>query len=318
MTEPVPDRRGLWRWLAAAVSVALLVAALVAISRSGVSLSTTRRLVASASTGLVIAGVALPLLNLTISAGVFWVLTRRFGRVGFGEMWALIGAAWLLNYLPMRPGLVGRVAYHRAVNGISVAHGSRVVAESVACSAAASLGAVGWSVLGARWPQMGAWIDAVPFALLAAGAAVAFGVGRKSPTVAALAAAMSLRIADLIVWTFRYVVVFAIAGEPISTPQAAAIAAVSQVAMSVPLVGNGLGLREWAVGLMRSSLPAWYGVGAASAAGLTADLLNRSAELCVAVPVGLACAAFVTRKIRAAGGGGRLLPVPPDRSPTPN
>ena len=87
--------------------------------------------------------------------------------------------------------------------------------------------------------------------------------------------------------------------------------------MSVPLVGNGLGLREWAVALMRSSLPAWYGAGAASAAGLTADLLNRTAELGVAIPVGLVCAAFVTRRIRAAGRVSPALSAPPDGSPTP-
>jgi hypothetical protein len=104
------------------------------------------------------------------------------------------------------------------------------------------------------------------------------------------------------VWTLRYWVVFAIADSPVTMAQAAAVAAVSQVAMSVPLVGNGLGLREWAVGLLRASLPAWYGVAAASSAGLTADLVNRAAELLVAVPVGLLCAAAVTRRIRAVGG----------------
>ena len=117
-----------------------------------------------------------------------------------------------------------------------------------------------------------------------------------------MCAAMGLRVADLIVWTLRYWVVFAIADSPVSMAQAAAVAAVSQVAMSVPLVGNGLGLREWAVGLLRASLPAWYGVAAASSAGLTADLVNRAAELLVAVPVGLLCAAAVTRRIRAVGG----------------
>lgn len=286
--------------MAATVSLLLLAAAVVAVARSGIDVRAVRSIVAGAHADLLIAAVTLPLLNLAISAGVFWVLTRRFGRVAYSEMCALIGAAWLLNYLPMRPGLVGRVAYHKAVNGIPVAQGARVVGESIACSAVASLGAVGWSVVAARRPEWAGWLGVVPVVVI-----VGLGVaGAVAPlrTWGAVCGAMALRIADLIVWTLRYWVVFAIADSPVTMAQAAAVAAVSQVAMSVPLVGNGLGLREWAVGLLRASLPAWYGVGAASSAGLTADLVNRAAELLVAVPVGLLCAAAVTRRIRAVGG----------------
>ena len=38
----------------------------------------------------------------------FWILTRRYGRVGHWEMQALMSATALANYLPLRPGLRDR------------------------------------------------------------------------------------------------------------------------------------------------------------------------------------------------------------------
>jgi len=57
---------------------------------------------------------------------------------------------------------------------------------------------------------------------------------------------------------------------------------VSMVAMLAPLTGNGLGVREWAIGLAAHLLRQSDLV-----LGLTADLLNRAAELIMVLVLGL-------------------------------
>ena len=52
--------------------------------------------------------------NLLLSGLLFWTITRSFNAqppVSFGKMLKLMCAAALVNYLPLRPGLVGRAAY---------------------------------------------------------------------------------------------------------------------------------------------------------------------------------------------------------------
>ena len=65
---------------------------------------------------------------------------------------------------------------------------------------------------------------------------------------------------------------------------------IADIALLVPFVGNGLGVREWAVGLTASRQ-------VAAAVGLTADLVNRAAELIVAIPLGLAAWVWLTRTL---------------------
>ena len=69
--------------------------------------------------------------------------------------------------------------------------------------------------------------------------------------------------------------------------------------MQVPLMGNGLGVREWAVGLVGPMLPTWMSAasgGLSRGLGLSADLMNRGFELAAALPVGLVCSALLARK----------------------
>ncbi|MHC4784997.1 MAG: hypothetical protein ACYTE6_03445, partial [Planctomycetota bacterium] len=70
-------------------------------------------------------------------------------------------------------------------------------------------------------------------------------------------------------------------------------ACLSVVPMLVPFVGNGLGLREWAVGLAAPLLTP-YVLGL----GLAAELLNRAAELVVIVILGLGGIAWLTLRAR--------------------
>lgn len=258
---------------------------------------------------LVAAALLLPILNWLLVSWSFAVLTRRYGAIGSGEMAALIGAAWLLNYLPVRPGLIGRLAYHKKVNHIALTDSARVLALAILLTGAALGTILIASALQAK-------LTLSPFAGAGAVAGLALIVGGgltwAAPDGWRLALAYAARLLDCLVWMLRYLVVYALVGQPVTPGQAAAIAAVSQVVLLIPVIGNGLGLRELAVGFVGAALPAWYAAGGpapARADGYAADLVNRAVELAVAVPVGLACAGVVARRLsrtperRAAGFG---------------
>lgn len=243
--------------------------------------------------------VTLPLLNwLSVSASI-WVLLARFGRLGMGEMLALVGMAWLLNYLPMRPGMVGRVAYHKAVNKIGVRQTGQTLVEGVVITGVVSgimlVGALG---LRGSEPAM-AWAVMVLVPMLAGGV-ISAGLWARRPLIARYCAAGSLRVIDMAVWALRYALAFAIVGSSIDLSTALVLAVVSQVAMLIPISGNGLGIREWLIGVLAASLPtaALSGSESALAQGLTADVLNRVAEVLVAIPLGLISLGLIGRRLR--------------------
>ncbi|MFG0283759.1 MAG: hypothetical protein ACF8R7_04995 [Phycisphaerales bacterium JB039] len=237
--------------------------------------------------------IGLPLLNLLLVAMSFWALLNRFGRVEPGETVALISSAWLLNYLPMRPGLVGRVAYHKVVNRISVRASAGITVLGLVCSGTGAAIALGVTILLGTGATALMWVGALSLPAVAIACASAALWASHSP-MWRLGAALALRYVDLLVWAGRYGVTFALVGSPISVDTAVALAVASQIAMLVPVAGNGLGLREWAIGLTAASLAA-----APTEAGLAADLVNRAAEVLAAVPAGLLGARAVSRRLRA-------------------
>ncbi|MEM1329225.1 MAG: hypothetical protein AAGG07_01560 [Planctomycetota bacterium] len=254
-----------------------------------------------------------PAANWAATSTFFFAITRRAGPVGLGEMHAVIGAAGLLNYLPMRPGMVGRIAYHKRVNGIAVRESVRLLLLSVALSVVALLVLLGVALLsdgaGELWVYA---IGSVPAVLLGLTAWMAGPATRTGAWLLASAA----RYADMVVWAARYQVVFAVAGAPVSPAEAVALAAVSQAATMVPISGNGLGLRELAVGVCAALLPSGGGEGTdAAAVGVTADLISRAAELCVAVPIGLVGMWVVRRNLRTARGRRRSGAQAPGTGP---
>jgi hypothetical protein len=228
--------------------------------------------------------VTLPLLSWVFTSILFVVLTRRHGRVGLREMLALIGSSWLLNYLPMRPGLLGRVAYHKAVNGIAVRHSAGTIVWAVVCTvvAAAAMAAFAFALPRAGSPAPLAMGLAVP--LLICGAAAWWLRARDAAGLAwRLVAALGLRYADLLVQTGRYLLAFSLIGKPIGVSDAVTICAAAQAAQVSPVV---FGVREWIVGVFSGAVET----------GLKADLLNRAAEVAVALPVGLVASWWLWRR----------------------
>ena len=120
------------------VGVLLIGAAVVALTRKPEDLQTAWDSARLAPWWLLALTVLLPLANAFVVALSFWTLMRRFGRVPFADMFALICTAWLLNYLPMRPGLIGRLAFHKLVHKVSL---KSSVAVSVALALMSGLAA---------------------------------------------------------------------------------------------------------------------------------------------------------------------------------
>lgn len=298
MPSPPPREQPPRRWrgiIMFTIGAALVIAAVVSVARQGAGLTGVVDALRVAPPSLVALLLALPFLNWLCSAASFHVLTNRYGKVGVVEMGAVIASAWLLNYLPMRPGLVGRVAYHKKVNDIPIAASVHVLAFSIGLSGVAIIVMIalllllgGQSSAAGATPGLRTWIALTIPALLGV-AATLWLRARSSPSWRFIAGGV-FKFADVLVWAVRYWACFAIVGVELSPTQAAGIAAVTQLVLLIPLAGNGLGLREWAVGLVASSLPTWF-AGAAAAPtrveGLSADLVNRAAELFAALLVGL-------------------------------
>lgn len=243
---------------------------------------------------------ALPLANYAVVSVSFWVQTRRLGPVRLGEMTALIGAAWLLNFLPLRVGMISRLAYHRAYHGIPIASSIRVIIVGMACGALSVLAALG--AIAIAGPSAPTSVHALALGVPALAACAAAGAMELRWRRGYLGVVFLCRYADFLLWAARYALVFGIIGRPISLAGASVVSAACQLTLNVPLAGNGLGLREWAVGLVASYLPEGVLTSSGSlstATGLSADLVNRAAELIVAPIVGLICVALLYGRMRA-------------------
>ena len=230
---------------------------------------------------LVLASVAI---GVVLSATLFHILMRRFGKVPFWEMQALITASAFVNYLPLKPGFVGRVAYHRLRHGIRAAHTLRTILEAIGLSGTVAslflLAVVGLRELRTRGFTIagheiaGEWALAVPSVL-------AFAM--LWPKARALSQALLVRQVELALWTLRYWAVFQLVGAPIDLETAIVLASVSVIATLLPIVSNGLGIREWVIGLLA---PMISHEPVSTPQAIVAELVHRAAEIAVTAPLG--------------------------------
>jgi|GEM_PF-2275160 len=308
-----------WRKpLGYALGLLLLVAAVFAVAQAGDPLDTLAPL-AHADPLAVLGVVALTVaIGFFVSLG-FWAATTRYGRVGVGEMFALIVAAWLLNYLPAWPGMFGRLAYHKAVNKIAVRDAVKgVVWANVVNTANAAL--------------MAALVLAVP--LFVSRDQTLIGLVTLAPMVAMFVGAEALRRSpadrerqhwrlllcggfrwiEMLGWAARFWLIFLIIDRPIAWSCALTLACLPTLVRAVPISPNGVGVRTWAVGLtivMLHSLglpteadPAESAHDLAWNVGLTADLVLLAVEVVVALPLGLGASAWLAKR-RKRGGADR-------------
>ncbi len=224
--------------------------------------------------------------NVVLTGLMFSVLMSRYGRVGVVEMQALIAAAALANYLPLRPGLFGRVAYHKTFNKIPIRATMTVTLTALGLSVAIGV-YMAMALFTAGHASIPLWVVVgAPLPVLAA--AIALRASRIVGTAALI------RYIEVLLLAVRYQAAFALIGAPIDPAMALAFACVSLVVTMIPLSGNGLGLREWAVGLASPLVTSYV-----LEVGMTADLVNRAAEAVVVVVLGLGAFAWLAWRRRS-------------------
>jgi hypothetical protein len=289
------SRARLYRTAGTMIGLALLAAAVVMVARHHMTIRAALHSVADQpplERARLIAAMLVSLLgNIVLTASVFQILMSRcvaVRPVGTLEMQAVIASAGLVNYLPLGPGLVSRMAYHKAVNGIALSDSARAMMQAIALSAATA-GYLMTLVLLTRNRPVSPWpLVLAPIALLPLAGLMMRGVGRV------IAFAAAVRLCDVLLTAVRYHAAFALIGSPIDWTGSLAFACISVVTTMVPLLSNGMGLREWSIGLLAPVIAAYQ-----MELGLTADLLNRAAELVVAALAGVPATLWLARHVRA-------------------
>ena len=282
------------RIVAALIGIGLVGLAVVVAARSPDGLEAAWSHMTGAPWWLVALGFALPVVNWLTTTGVFAALYGRRGAVGWWEMAWLMASSRLLNYLPMRPGLVGRALYLRAARGIRVVDSAAVTVEgvliSMACLGLACVMALAW--------VSSAWLGVCVCCAVASGLVVTALVPVAGAMWRARAVAGLWKLADIAVWSGRAMVFFALVGRPLGPAEAVAVTVVAHGATLIPLVGNGLGVREWAVVAMAGLLPSGTGVGL-DALALSAELTHRAVDMVVTVALGVCAAGILGARLRA-------------------
>ncbi len=221
-----------------------------------------------------------------LTGTLFHILMRRFGAVPFWEMQALIAASAFANYLPLKPGFVGRVAYHRLRHGIRAAHTLRTIVEAISLSGTVAsmfllalvfLRWIGWN---------GEWALLAPTVL---------ALGMRVPRLRSLSQALLVRQVELALWTLRYWAVFQLVGAPIDLETAIVLGSVSVIATLLPIVSNGLGIREWVIGILA---PMISHEPVSTSQAIVAELVHRVAEITVMTPLGVASILALVRHNR--------------------
>jgi len=297
------------RWLAFVLAVSLVTAALFALARAGggSGLSDAVARLRAAPPALPALLFAITTAGPLLTAASFWVLTARYGRVGYAEMTALISVSWLLNFLPIRPGLFGRLAYHRTVNGIPLAQSVRAVIWANVLSMAAAAGMLALlAVLSLFFAGDDMRLAALALFPVPVLGFLAFAAHRRRPApdpeVWRPILVLALRLLELHLNAARLSVSFAIFGQPIGWGGAIALASITTIAGMIAVTGNGVGIREWLVALAAPLLPLRLRTFAAVSLDLTlaSQLAVLAVELMVAIPMGGLCALMLWRRARAA------------------
>jgi hypothetical protein len=326
-------RRRVWMLVGQVIGLGLLVAALVVVFSQADLLSRAWTALQSAPAPLLLLVLLSPLISWLLMGVLFWVLTNQYAKVRLGEMIIIMGSAWLLNLLPLRPGLIGRVAYQKTVNNLAVKDSVKVTIFSVVTQVvvlmlmltvlavvhfvealAPGTRALRDALLGSVMLGLLAGLLALAWAAPGLPGAGALEKGPAPMQARRLILAVAIRLVDALVWTVRYALAFHVLGATLAWSDAMILACVSQIVGITPLQ---LGLREWATGLAARWLPSVQSTAATTAAtttatssapvaatglglGLTADLLNRAIEIILSVPIGLTCTLILLRRLRAA------------------
>ena len=271
------------RWIGLAFGVVLVVAAVATVVIQREKIGTAFAAIRHPHAVDVVVLFGTVLANIVLTGLMFSVLMSRHGRVGLVEMQALITAAALANYLPLRPGLFGRAAYHKAFNDIAVGATVKVTLVALAISVAIAAYLASALFIADR--------VSIPLWVGVCGAIPVLVTVAMVPASRRIGAAALIRYLEVLLLAVRYQAAFALIGSPIDLTAALAIACVAVVVTLISLTGNGLGVREWAVGVTALTLTPYM-----LELGLAADLVNRIAETLFVAVLGLGAFAWLSSR----------------------
>ena len=301
---PIKKPRPAWRWLIDLAGLGLLIAAITLAVR-GADWNAIR----GASWPIWAGAIGLVVALYGINIALFWLATKpvEHGRpVRILDWVAMLPASGLLNYLPMRVGLIGRVAYMKKMYGIGYRANVLVMLALAAASGGVYLLAGGLTVVLGDFSPL--W-----WALLAAGLIggaivgwplAAWGIGlekgfKPRGLPAWITAIYVLRFADLLCVAARLLIAAQIVGRPMDYALALKMAVVCNLAMLLSPVPGGIGIRETLGGMLIQ----WQG-GAAGAVTLSEAmamlLVDRATEVIVTGVSGLAGLGYMRWKMAAA------------------
>lgn len=225
------------------------------------------------------------IINILLTGVFFALLLSRYGKAPVREMIAVLAAATLLNYLPLRPGLFARLAYHKAYNNITLRDSVKAQVQAVVISSATAA-VILLLVLLCRAVDIGIiWACAGLFFVLV-------GLSFMKPLRLWMLACIT-RLLELGTWSARYYAAFALLDHDIDISGAIAMACISMAVTLVPFFSNGLGIREWAIGITSPYITASH-----ITLGLTAELINRAAEIIIVTVCGLIALAWLAHRHR--------------------
>ncbi len=244
------------------------------------------------------------LISVAANGGIFWAIIRPIAPIRLWDVQCVNAAVNLLNYLPIRLGMLTRIAHHRRVDALPYtillgwyAALAGLMFMTLGCVLAATL----------LRPQVDGWWIGILALLLVAGCAASVWVGshrllagrwrgasRMIAVPRAVALAVALRLVDMAAYGGRLYLAIAILGLPVSPRDAVALTVLSMVSTLAPI--GSVGFREFAIAKIGPML-----TDATLSSHIDAAvLLDRAGEVVVFIPLGVAALWWMVRAWRRA------------------
>jgi len=246
-----------------------------------------------------------------INGVLFWLVHKPFADADkplhLYEMLLIIAASALLNYTPVKAGLIGRAAYVKHRHGIGYAATVLIHLMIAGALLASMLGMLGATLarpsVDAMWWAL--LLITVPvFAIVGAvmvRRAMPRRVAEAEPgvdttdlrhgfgwSVGHLSIWIVIGHALLLITAVRWWLVCKIMDQPVPVDDALLMAVTHNISSILP--ANGLGMREWLIGVL-------FG-GDAPADFVAISLIDRAAEAIVVIPAGLIGLWWLRRALR--------------------
>jgi len=260
--------------IAMLVGLLLLAGAIVLVINQHERLAPALQAMSRPDPGTILILIASMLVGLLLTGLQFQLLMSRH-RIPAIEMQGLIAASALLNFLPLKAGLLGRIAYHQVRHNIHPMETAKVMILA-RISGLVIIGLTAGCLFLQNWSEGPLWAWALVPVLIPG-----WLVMPRTTRTAGLV--MILKYMDLVLMAIRYRCAFQMMDQPVGFEICLALAAIGMLAGAIPFLSGGLGLREWVVGWLATILVT---LPAALEIGILADLINRATELVVLLPVG--------------------------------